>query len=431
MNARSPKTPGVSRGNGPTPKPRGQALPLTVVGCDFRVASSAWRDAVLLDASARAVLLERLGRSAGAVGLVVLETCNRVEWLIEAPDPRWTADLARAAMQAQWRAAGMTGPLPTPYVAVEEDAVRHLARVVVGLESFVVGEREIAGQLNRAMDQARLGRQASAGLNALQTTLGRIVRAVERGTAFRAHTRGVHSLAVEAVGAAIDESGANAAAVGDAAAALVVVFGMGEIGRKTAALAARDPRLRVVCVNRSVDAAHAGSYRGLEALPALLADADALIVATGARSPVVDAAMVADRVPGRAHGRAPLFIVDLGAPAQVAPALQLRPDMRIVGLDDLLAAHVEHIDEALRVRVEALVEDAVAEARLVAHKRASAALLRAVWDGYDSLAWGALPELIDNVGAGLPEEARRALADGLREAFRAHCRSIVAAVEKR
>ncbi|MEY3013669.1 MAG: hypothetical protein RIT45_2404 [Pseudomonadota bacterium] len=400
-----------------TPQPRLGELPVAVVGCDFRVASTAWRNAVLLDRDARRELLDRLRRSAGATGLCVLETCNRVEWLIDAPDPRWAADLARAAMMAQWRTAGMPPPLPTPYVAVGEEAVRHLAHVVVGLESFVVGEREIAGQLNRAMDEARDAGLSTPGLNALQTTLGRVVRAVERGTAFRAHARGVHGLAWEAARAHL----------GGRDGASVLVVGMGEIGRKAAALCERERGWHVVRVNRTIDAAHDGAWRALETLPALLPQADVVIVATGARTPILGADALQPAVEGRASDR-PLLLVDLGAPNQVErPASPAQ--WRVVGLDELLVRHGETAEPAELARVLALVEDAVAEHRSVHRKREAGPLLRAVWDGYDELAWTRMPALFEQHGAALTEEQRRALADGLREAMRAHCRRIVGVVD--
>lgn len=410
--------------NDPTPQPRLGELPLAVVGCDFRVASTAWRNAALLDAPARAELLGRLRRAAGASGLCVLETCNRVEWLIDAPDPRWAADLARAAMMSLWREAGMQPPLPTPYAAVGEGAVRHLARVVVGLQSFVVGEREIAGQLNRAMDEARDAGLSTPGLNALQTTLGRVVRSVERGTAFRAHARGVHGLAWQAVR---DH-------VAGREAPHVVIVGMGEIGRKAAALCERERGWRLDRVNRTVGPAHVGSWLPLDQLVARLQTADAVIFATGARRPLLDAERIEALVEARGD-RPPLLVVDLGAPHQVdrpraASAVAPAAALRFADLDVLLDRHAAPPESAELAHVLGLVEDAVAEHRGLMRKRDAAPLLRAVWDGYDDVAWTQLPALLAVHGSCLPEEARRALSDGLRDALRGHCRGLVAIVER-
>ena len=412
---------------GPTPKPRSEGLlPLAVVGCDFRVASTTWRNAALLDADARRSLLDGMRRAAGARGIVVLETCNRVEWWIDAPDPRWAADLARAAMVARWQSrlpAGISPP--QPYVHVGEDGVRHLARVVVGLESFVAGEREIAGQLNRAMDAAREAGATSPDLNALQTSLGRVVRAVERGTAFRAHGRGVHALAVELLRSKLGVAPSR-----------VLVVGMGEIGRKVAAHAERERTWGVLRLNRTVDAAHQGAWHRWDELPRLLGEVDAVIVATGARSPVLtqrllsdalDAAAASGRGPGTV--RHPLWLVDLGAPGQVELPPADEPRWQRLDLDDLLISYAPSASSDELHHVHALVEDAVTEHRGVLRRREHGPLLRQIWDGYDDVAWQRLPALVERYGAELGDDARRGLLDGIRDALRDHARHLVEAVD--
>ena len=412
---------------GPTPKPRHDGLlPLAVIGCDFRVASTAWRNAALLDADARRSLLDGMRRAAGARGIVVLETCNRVEWWIDAPDPRWAADLARAAMVARWQPRLPAGSSPPqPYVHVGEDGVRHLARVVVGLESFVAGEREIAGQLNRAMDAAREAGATSPDLNALQTSLGRVVRAVERGTAFRAHGRGVHALAVDVLRARLG-----------AAPSRVLVIGMGEIGRKAAALAERERAWGVLRLNRTVDAAHEGAWHRWDELPRLLAEVDAVVIATGARTPVLTQRLIGEaldaagrRGDGRGTDQRPLWIVDLGAPGQAELPAADESRWRRMDLDDLLISHAPLASSDELHHVHALVEDAVIEHRGVLRRREQGPLLRQIWDGYDDIAWQRLPALVERFGTDLSDEARRGLLDGVRDALRDHARRLIESVD--
>ncbi len=405
---------------GAEPQPRAEGLlPLAVVGCDFRIASASWRQRALLDAAARQHLLGQLQRSARARGLVVLETCNRVAWWLDAPDPRWAGDLARAAMMATWSdlRAG-DAPLPQPSLYVGEDAVRHLARVVVGLESFVVGEREIAGQLNRALDAARALGHSSPDLNALQTTLGRVVRAVERGTAFRAHGRGVHAVAVQALQTALGERPAQ-----------VVVVGLGEIGRKALGLCQRRSGWTVRAVNRTLSASQRGRVAPLEDLPALLAEADGMVVATGARQPLLTAAML-DAVCAARRARdpdaAPLQVIDLGAPAQVE-APSAGAEWRRQGLDELLVGTEAAPDRDELARVLALCEDAVAEHRAVVQRRSVGPLLREIWEGYDEVTARAVPQLLAAHAAGLSDASRAALEAGLREALRLQARRSMAA----
>jgi glutamyl-tRNA reductase len=383
-------------------------VPLAVVGVDFRVASTTWRNCLLLSAEERADLTEGLRRSCAVEGLVVLETCNRVEWILAAAQPRWAAEVLRAQMQDRWVRAGLansTGGLPVPYLRVGPAAVSHILRVAVGLESFVVGEREIAGQLNRSVVEARRAGHASPLLNALQTAVGRTVRKVQRLTRWRHHARGVHGLALEAATRALP-------ALADRK-RIAVVVGMGEIGRKAATLF-QTSHWRVVRVNRTVPTERIREWHPLATLPEHLHDADALIVATGAHLPVVDLAGVA---------RA-LVVIDLGAPPQVdAPA-----DVAILGLDELLALPSARPQEADEQTVLELVGEGVAEFLLECRKRDLATLLRAAHDAYDRACYEELPALLQAELGDDPERKRR-LHAGLRDLLRTYARDIVQHIE--
>lgn len=390
-------------------------VPLAVVGVDFRVASTAWRNRLLLTADERAELTEGLRRSCAVEGLVVLETCNRVEWILAAAQPRWAGEVLRAQMQDRWVRAGLApalpvGPgkgagLPVPYLRVGPAAVSHILRVAVGLESFVVGEREIAGQLNRSVVEARRAGHASPLLNALQTAVGRTVRKVQRLTRWRHHARGVHGLALEAATRALPS-------LPDRKRTAVVV-GMGEIGRKASTLF-QASGWRVLRVNRTVPTERARDWHPLTELPALLAQADALIVATGAHQPVVDL-----------DATLPVtVVVDLGAPPQVeAPA-----HVPIVGLDDLLALPSARPHDTDEQTVLELVGEGVAEFLLECRKRDLATLLRAAHDAYDRTCYEELPALLE---AELPADPdlRRRLHAGLRDLLRGYARDIVQHIE--
>jgi len=377
---------------------------LAVVGVDFRVASTKWRNHLLLSAEERAELTEGLRRSCAVEGLVVLETCNRVEWILAAAQPRWAAEVLRAQMQDRWVRAGM-GPLPMPYLRVGPAAVAHILRVAVGLESFVVGEREIAGQLNRSVVHARHLGLASPLLNALQTAVGRTVRKVQRLTTWRHHARGVHGLALEAALRAVPHQ------VDKRRTAAVV--GMGEIGCKTATLF-QASGWRVVRLNRTVPEERSSEWLLLDKLPELLGEIDALIVATGAPQPVVD-------LRNRAHA---LVVVDLGAPAQV----QAGVGTTVLGLDELLALPSARPQESDEQPVLDLVSEGVAEFLLECRKRDLASLLRATHDAYDRACYEELPAILE-AELGHDPERRRRLQTALRDLLRGHAREIVQQIE--
>ena len=386
-------------------------IPLAVVGCDFRVASSAWRNALLLSTEERSAMADGLRRASRAHGLVVLETCNRVEWIVDAEEPAWAAELVRGQMMQRWRSTAVGPGRPYPYVHVGEDAARHLVRVALGMESFVVGEREIAGQLNRAMSAARRHGLASAHLGALQTTLGRAVKRVHRVTGFGASTRGVHGLAIDLVRRELP----------DGAPARIAVLGMGVIGRKAAALAEREPRWDVVRANRTT---HGTKFESMADVLARVATFDAVVVATGAPSPVVTAlALSTPEVDARAT---PLVVVDLGAPPQVET--DVAPQYaRIFGLDALLDVRRRPVANADLSRAEELVADAVVEYRVACQKQSVAPLLGGIWDDYDALLSDEVPALL---ATHLPAADRARLQVALRDAIRAYTRKVIGGIER-
>ena len=401
--------------------------PLVVVGCDFRVASSLWRSQLLLTAEERSTLAEALRSACQSAGLMVLETCNRVEWVATGADPVWTGEVMRAQMAARWGGAAEVLQLdprrmPSPYVYTGRPAVAHLLRVAVGLESFVVGEREIAGQLNKALVAARGAGQTSKLHNALQTALGRTVKKVQRRTAWRHTTRGVHSLALETIQEHLRELGQHRPST---VKPTVGVIGMGEIGRKAAGLLEAHAGCSVVRFNRTVPPERVGEWQPLDQLAVLLPQLDAIVAATGARAPCL---RLRDLVPKPPKGAPPLLVVDLGSPMQVTGA-EL-PWIRYVGLDQLVARpNVGPTDEEVLAAVE-VVEEGVREFQLECRKRDLAPLLRAAHDLYDVSAYSQLPELLERELPGDDHaEARKRLQSTMRDLLRELARGLVKEIE--
>ncbi len=393
-------------------------IPIAVVGCDFRVCSTALRNQLLLTPEERTQLAAELQQACAVDGLVVLETCNRVEWIVASATPQWAAEVLRAQMVARLLRNDPNGHKGRnglqPYAHIRSRAVLHLLRVAVGLESFVLGEREIAGQLNRAVTSARAQGQASAHLNALQTTVGRTVKKVQRLTNFRHHSRGVHGLALDALrehfGQLIDVK------------PRVAVIGMGEIGRKTAGLLAQSG-FEVHRVNRTVPADRVGDWLLLDdALPALLQHVDAVVVATGSRRTTVH--LHAGDLPSDRK----LVVIDLGAPAQVS-----RPrsaNLRYLSLDDLLNLPQVMPQPHEQSVVADLVQEGAREFLFECKKRDLASLLRATHDAYDRAAYTTMPALLETeLGTAIDGDRRKKLQTALRDMMRNFVRDIVGHIE--
>jgi glutamyl-tRNA reductase len=282
---------------------------LTVVGCDYRVASASWRGALRLSELERAALAAEAAELAGARGLMILDTCARTEWIADGGNARRVSAVLSARMVERW--SGLR-PRPSPYVRIAAHAARHCLRVAVGLESFTPGEREIAGQWHDAFEGARREGRSSPGLERLASAVGRSVRRVERTTSFRDASRGVHHVVIETL----------TAVLGALPDGRVGIAGLGSIGTRVAD-ALEQAGCRVVRFNRS----DRGTALALAGLPAHVPRLDALVVATSAPHAVLDAAFLA------AHERArPLLVLDLGVPPQVVGE---QPTVTVLGIDRL------------------------------------------------------------------------------------------------
>jgi glutamyl-tRNA reductase len=235
----------------------------------------------------------------------------------------------------------------------DEAVASHLFGVSAGLDSVVLGESEVLGQVRNAWVRAR--EEGAAG-----TRLSSLFRhALEVGKRARSETaigRGVTSLSQAAVDMVTDR-------LGTLDGTRLVVLGAGKMGSGLAADLA--PSAEVVVASRTRKRAEALARRvgardvDLDALPDALADADVLLTSTGSQSVVLTAADLADVVERR--DGAPLLVVDMGMPRDVDPAVGLLSGVTLLDLADLRAFVQVGIDERLKEvgKVRAIVADEV------------------------------------------------------------------------
>jgi glutamyl-tRNA reductase len=222
------------------------------------------------------------------------------------------------------------------YVHYDEAAAAHLFAVAAGLDSVVLGESQILGQVRDAWERARDEEAAGPRLSLL------FRQALEVGKRARSETaiaRGITSLSQAAVAMASER-------LPDLAGRNVVVLGAGEMGAGLVeeVAEAHVPGSHVTVANRSWARAEQLAERAggravtLEGLQEALADADLLLTSTGATSVVLTAAHLAG-------ANRPLLIVDLGMPRDVDPAVAALPGVRLLGLADVEAFVAERLDE--------------------------------------------------------------------------------------
>ncbi len=353
-----------------------QDIPLALVGCDFRMASSRWRSRLVLDGEEARHMAIELEQAGWAQGIVDLNTCNRNEWIISSTTPRWSAELLRTRMMERLGPQGSARV--SPMVLVGEDAVRHIFRVALGQESLVLGERQIATQLFRAFETARTRGSSCRILNGLGTVAGRLVRIAIRQGCVGSHARGVHSLAVSYLRAHL-------------ARGTVVLVGLGSIGRQVGAILVQDPAYNLVRCNRTLPPRNREGIRPIDELPNLLSRADAVIVCTAAPEPIIGPDITKGLPPGK-----PLLIIDIGIPEQVSRS-NLPPRVTVTGLDELTTFHEATrgtIHQPSSAKVDSLVDRALVEFRRFCHETSFSQILDTLQHKRRQLASETIPRLV-------------------------------------
>ncbi|HEX2613037.1 MAG TPA: glutamyl-tRNA reductase [Fibrobacteria bacterium] len=385
-----------------------------VLGVSHRTAPVALRDRLLFrDAELPAFVEKALGNGFASEA-VVLSTCNRSEIYAVAPagaDPH----AIRGALEAAWGAVRdvTTEELRAhSYFHGGDEAVRHLFRVVGSLDSMVLGEMQILGQVKDAYQAASENRWTDFWLDHV------FQAGFHAGKRIHAETA-IHEGAVSVSYAAVELA---RKVLGDVAGKSAGLVGTGEMGELAAQhlhrAGVRDFRFfnRSPASAEKLAATFGGEARGLDELSAGMAECDIMISATGATGTVITAPMV--REAARHRRGVPLFLIDIAAPADIAPEAGEVENTFLFTLDDLRSAVEENADrrrEAARA-AEAIVEEEVARVSAWARGLEAVPVLRKLRDKYARVA----EREIERHAAGQPPEVRaklEALGRGLLNKF--------------
>jgi glutamyl-tRNA reductase len=395
--------------------PRKEDIPLAIVGCDFREAPTLFREKLVMTPAARGELFQALQRVDPEAGFMALETCNRVEWFVTSDDPAWLAELLKARMLQVWTDHFPDYPhLPAPACHVGSAAVAHALQVVAGLESLAVGEAQIAGQFQDALNRAQEEKTTSPLLNRFGSAAGRLAKTAYR-IGFRSnHRQGVHGLAVTYLLQQLPENRPLR----------VAVAGMGSIGRKAAHLLAELPRVEMVPFNRTIRPEHQATWRPLDELPAEAARLDALVLATGSLQPVLTREMLdgADR-------RDPLLMMDIGIPRQVHPDLQADPRVAYRNIDDLLSLPREEADPAAAGRLQEEIRKEQNRFTRFCLERDMSHLLDRIHQGRQQYIHEHLPLMVDEHLLCPNDQCRRHVVGAIKKCFNEYANEVHQALQ--
>jgi len=327
-------------------------MTLLVVGVSHRTAPVSLLDRVaLVEGAAEKLQVDLLGSPHVAESLV-LSTCNRVEVYAE------VSKFHGGVLDVTETLAKVTGVdreelTPHLYVRYEDRAVQHMFEVTSGLDSMVVGEQQILGQvrgaLRTAQDQATVGRS----LGGLAQAALRVGKRVHADTGI---DRAGASVVSVALGLAADALG------GTLEGRRALLVGAGAMSGLAAAHLVRAGVAEIVVANRTLERGerlaelYGGRAIALSEVPAHLRDADVVVSCTGSTGVVLTAA---DVEAAREDGSAPLVVVDLALPHDTDEAIGLLPGVSrvdLASLADLPEAHAPERDVEL---ARAIVADEV------------------------------------------------------------------------
>jgi glutamyl-tRNA reductase len=393
------------------------SIPLAVVGVDFRRAPARTRGRLLLSDEERLTFASQLRRSNAADGLACLDTCNRTEWIVSAEEPSWAAEILRTHMLTRERgdtgdgAEAETNGHLVPYVYVGEEAARHLFEVAAGLESFVVGEKEIASQLHRSFERSRGEEIGSPVLNGVGMAMGRLTRDTHRIDLTGAGPRGVHDVAVAFLTTRFENPPE------------VAVVGLGQIGEKVVR-SLRRAGLKPRLCNRTLPVAWAGdeTVEPLDRLEALLSEVDVAVVCTAAPKPVVGSATLVKRA-----GDSPILLVDLGIPAQVDAALNLNRDLAEVADLEVLQQESERrvvASWADLAHVRQRVGQAIGELEKYCRERRYSRLLQSTQERHQRYIRVDIPRVIQEAAGDLPPATRNRLEAEIKGLVRSYTNAV-------
>jgi len=301
-------------------------MPLIALGLNHQTAPLALRERVAFDAAALPAALAALRALPGVEEAAVVSTCNRTEIYAEVAEGAEDAP-ARWLAQAQGLEADSLASYL--YRHTDGEAVRHLFRVATGLDSMVLGEPQILGQVKEAWQAARSAGSLGKPLDRLFQQSFAVAKRVRTDTRIGAHPVSVAYAAVRLarqVFARLDQ-------------ACVLLVGAGD----TIELAARhlaDAKVqRLLVANRTLEhaqqlaARHGGVALPLSELPRHLSEADIVISATASRAPVISRDAVQAALAARRHR--PMFLLDLAVPRDIAADVATLEDVYLYTVDDL------------------------------------------------------------------------------------------------
>jgi glutamyl-tRNA reductase len=380
---------------------------LVIVGINHTTAPVSLREKVAFAPDALGLALHDLRSTETLDEVAILSTCNRTEIYAiaeQGSQPRitqWLADYHKLPFVTLSACVYMhTGPA----------SIKHLLRVAAGLDSMVLGEPQILGQVKDAFLMARQYKTMGPQLEQLSQKIYRVAKQIRSSTAIGQNPVSVASIAVDLA----------AQLFADLATCNVLLIGAGEtielVGRHLNAAKAK----RVVIANRTAENARRladildGEAVSLADIPNQLIDSDIVIASTGSQLPILGKGTVERALKQRRHK--PIFMVDLAVPRDIEPEIGTLADVYLYSIDDLEQIIAENIGNRMEAArdAEAIIDVALADIRANDQARADIDVLLKFRKQHEAIKQAELEKALQRLGKGdAAEEVVVSLANQL------------------
>jgi glutamyl-tRNA reductase len=324
------------------------------LGISHKTAPVALRERMALTDAQAGQLMREMVAHDEVQEAVAISTCNRTEIYLVTSDPvQAEAELlGRLARRAAIRPTELAGIVYSPRNC---DAARQLFRVTSGLESMIVGEAEVQGQVKRAYERALAGGTTGPLTNRLFRAALQTGKRVRTETALGAGRASVSTVAVELA----------REVMGDLAQRNVVIIGAGETSELTARALADQGVSTIFVANRHAERAlslaerFGGRVASLQELPDRLVDADIVVSSTSSPHTLIEADDLEVVMHARDHR--PLLFIDIAVPRDIEHACNELPGVTVYDIDDLqrVVARNLEVRGGEQAGAEAIVEQEI------------------------------------------------------------------------
>ena len=330
---------------------------IILTGLNHKTAPVELRERLAIGDDQLPAALEKLSRTDLVDEIVIFSTCNRTEVVYITRDNSRT-DGVKTGL-ADFKDIPVAEFESALYTYTDDDAVAHLFRVAASLDSMVVGEPQILGQVKKAYRSAVAGNTSGVILNRLLHKTFSVAKRVRKETGIGDNAVSISYAATELAGKIFS----------DLSTKRVLLIGAGEMAELAVEHLISHHVSKITVANRTFrNAVHlADKFKGeavkYEEMETALCDADIIISSTGAAGYVIKADQVKKVMKKRKHK--PLFFIDIALPRDIDPAVNRINNAYLYDIDDLKSIVNKNMDKRQQetVKAERIIEEAVVKFR--------------------------------------------------------------------